>query len=95
MAGYDASLIFAIRPRFEFYHPCACFPASFLVVPGEILGWIFYTICVSVSMHQDTKLLSKPLDGQRQLSWPDGLESLGVDEGEISKSPWRKLMIEY
>lgn len=32
VAGYDASLIVAIRPRLEFYHPCACFPTSFLVV---------------------------------------------------------------
>ena len=32
VAGYDASLIVAIRPRVEFDHPCACFPTSFLVV---------------------------------------------------------------
>lgn len=32
VAGYDASLIFAIRPRFEFDHPCAYFPTSFHVV---------------------------------------------------------------
>ena len=75
VAGYDASLIFAIRPQFEVNHPCACFPTSFSCGIGGNLGMGFLHH-LRFGFNASGYQASIYHEGeQRQHSWPDGLES--------------------